>query len=94
MTESFRTGVTQRLGVDYETLRAINPCLLYLSVSGYGREGSRATWPAYDIVMQAETGLMSMTGTDSVESYRLSPSTQTRPSGTWTAKSTPEAGAS
>lgn len=41
VTESFRTGVTQRLGVDYETLRAINPRLLYLSVSGYGREGPR-----------------------------------------------------
>ena len=41
VTERFRTGVTQRLGVDYETLRAINPRLLYLSVSGYGREGPR-----------------------------------------------------
>lgn len=74
VTESFRTGVTQRLGVDYETLRAINPRLLYLSVSGYGREGSRATWPAYDIVMQAETGLMSMTGTEDGEVVKIGPS--------------------
>lgn len=74
MTESFRTGVTQRLGVDCETLRAINPRLLYLSVSGYGREGSRATWPAYDIVMQAETGLMSMTGTEDGEVVKIGPS--------------------
>src|SRR5699024_4298039 len=73
VTESFRTGVTQRLGVDYETLRAINPRLLYLSVSGYGREGSRATWPAYDIVMQAETGLISMTGTEDGEVVKIGP---------------------
>ena len=74
VTESFRTGVTQRLGVDYETLRQINPRLIYLSVSGYGREGSRATWPAYDIVMQAETGLMSMTGTEAGEVVKIGPS--------------------
>jgi crotonobetainyl-CoA:carnitine CoA-transferase CaiB-like acyl-CoA transferase len=74
VTESFRTGVTQRLGVDYETLRQVNPRLIYLSVSGYGREGSRATWPAYDIVMQAETGLMSMTGTEAGEVVKIGPS--------------------
>lgn len=74
VTESFRTGVTERLGVDYATLAALNPRLIYLSVSGYGREGSRATWPAYDIVMQAETGLMSMTGTEAGEVVKIGPS--------------------
>ncbi|MGZ1489941.1 CaiB/BaiF CoA transferase family protein [Brevibacterium sediminis] len=74
VTESYRTGVAERLGVDYTTLSEINPSLIYLSVSGYGRTGSRASWPAYDIVMQAETGLMSMTGTEDGELVKIGPS--------------------
>lgn len=74
VTESYRTGVAERLGVDYPTLAKKNPRLLYLSVSGYGRSGSRATWPAYDIVMQAETGLMSITGTADGELVKIGPS--------------------
>lgn len=74
VTESYRTGVAERLGVDYPTLAEKNPRLIYLSVSGYGRTGSRATWPAYDIVMQAETGLMSITGTSEEELVKIGPS--------------------
>lgn len=74
VTESYRTGVAERLGVDYPTLAEKNPRLIYLSVSGYGRTGSRATWPAYDIVMQAETGLMSITGTADGEPVKIGPS--------------------
>lgn len=74
VTESYRTGVAERLGVDYATLSARNPQLIYLSVSGYGRTGTRANWPAYDIVMQAETGLMSITGTADGEMVKIGPS--------------------
>lgn len=74
VTESYRTGVAERLGVDYATLAEHNPRLIYLSVSGYGRTGSRATWPAYDIVMQAETGLMSITGKSEDDLVKIGPS--------------------
>jgi len=60
--ENFRPGVTARLGVDYATLSRINPKLVYVSISGFGQEGPYAERPAYDLIMQALTGLMSATG--------------------------------
>lgn len=48
--------------MDYETLREINPRLIYASISGYGRTGPRADQPGYDLVAQAESGTMSLTG--------------------------------
>jgi crotonobetainyl-CoA:carnitine CoA-transferase CaiB-like acyl-CoA transferase len=60
--ENYRTGVAERLGVDYATLAALNPRLVYCSISGYGRDGSAAHWAGYDFVVQAEAGLMSITG--------------------------------
>ena len=51
-----------KYGIDYETLRQINPRLIYASISGYGRAGSRAGQPGYDLVAQAESGTMSLTG--------------------------------
>jgi crotonobetainyl-CoA:carnitine CoA-transferase CaiB-like acyl-CoA transferase len=48
--------------IDYETLSAINPRLIYASISGYGRTGPRAGQPGYDLVAQAESGTMSLTG--------------------------------
>lgn len=52
----------QRYGIDYETLRAINPRLVYASISGYGRRGPRAGQPGYDLVSQAESGTVALTG--------------------------------
>ncbi len=52
----------ERHGIDYETLRAINPRLVYLSISGYGRSGPRADQPGYDLVSQAESGTVALTG--------------------------------
>ena len=60
--ENFRPGVAARLGIDYETLQPINPQLIYLSLSGFGQTGPMATKPAYDIIVQAMSGLMSITG--------------------------------
>ncbi len=62
IVENFRPGVTQRLGIDFESLKKYNPRLVYASISGFGQEGPYAKYPAYDIVAQAMSGLMSITG--------------------------------
>ena len=56
--ENFRKGVAERLGVDYETLREINPKLVYASATGYGPEGPESFQPAFDSCGQARGGLM------------------------------------
>ncbi len=56
--ESFRPGVAARLGVGYETLSALNPRLVYLSVSGFGQAGPERDRPAMDPILQAFTGLL------------------------------------
>ncbi len=60
--ENFRTGVLDAMGLGYEDLRAVNPRLVYCSISGYGRTGPYANRPGYDAILQAEGGLMSITG--------------------------------
>lgn len=60
--ENFKTGGAEKLGVGYDDLKAINPKLVYCSISGYGRTGTEKDRPGYDFVIQAETGLMSITG--------------------------------
>jgi len=62
VVENFRPGVAARLGAGYEELSRINPRLVYASISGFGQDGPLAHRPAYDIVAQAMSGLMSMTG--------------------------------
>jgi CoA:oxalate CoA-transferase len=62
VVENFRPGVAARLGMDYETLSGRNPRLVYLSISGFGQEGPHAGWAAYDLIIQAMSGIMSVTG--------------------------------
>jgi len=62
LVENFRTGTTERMGISYDDLRAINPGLVYCSVSGYGRTGPDADRPGYDFVIQGRGGFMSITG--------------------------------
>lgn len=62
VVENFRVGMTKRLGVDYETLRATNPRLIYCSLTGYGQTGPYRDRPGYDTVIQAQGGVMSITG--------------------------------
>ena len=62
LVENFRPGVMQRLGLDYQTVREINPRLVYASISGFGQDGPFADYPALDLVIQAMSGLMSLTG--------------------------------
>lgn len=62
VVENFRPGVTARLGVDYPTLSALNPQLIYASISGFGQDGPYSTRPGYDLIAQAMGGVMSITG--------------------------------
>ena len=55
--ESFRPGVTQRLGIDFPTLRALNPRLIYCSISGYGGDNRHRDRPGYDALVAARSGL-------------------------------------
>jgi CoA:oxalate CoA-transferase len=62
VVENFRPGVMARLGLGYDDVAEANPGVVYASVSGYGATGPRAGQPAYDAVVQARSGLMSITG--------------------------------
>lgn len=62
VVENFRPGVAQRLGIGYEQLIARNPKLVYVSVSGFGQTGPYAERPAYDVIVQAMSGIMEATG--------------------------------
>ena len=62
LVENFRPGTLAKLGLDYPTLAARYPRLVYCSISGFGHTGPRRLEPGYDLVMQAEGGLMSVTG--------------------------------
>ena len=62
IVESFRPGVLDRFGLDYESVAAMNGNVIYCSVSGFGADGPRADWPAYDPVVQAMSGLISTIG--------------------------------
>lgn len=60
--ESYGTGVAERLGIDEPTLRARNPRLIYCSISGFGRTGPLAHALGYDVILQAFSGIMGLTG--------------------------------
>ncbi len=60
--ENFRPGVADKLGIGWDALSAQNPALIYASISGFGQTGPHAKRPAYDIIVQALSGIMSVTG--------------------------------
>jgi crotonobetainyl-CoA:carnitine CoA-transferase CaiB-like acyl-CoA transferase len=62
LVENYRPGVARRLGVDYDTLRPVNPRLIYCSISGFGQTGPYANRGGYDLVAQGMSGIMSATG--------------------------------
>jgi len=64
LVENYRPGVAARLGVDYDTLAAINPRLIYCSISGYGQTGPYAARGGYDLIAQGMSGIMSATGSE------------------------------
>jgi crotonobetainyl-CoA:carnitine CoA-transferase CaiB-like acyl-CoA transferase len=70
VVENFRPGTMNRLGLDYASLSAANPRLIYVSISGYGQTGPRRLEPAMDLIIQSASGLMSITGTAAGETVK------------------------
>jgi crotonobetainyl-CoA:carnitine CoA-transferase CaiB-like acyl-CoA transferase len=62
VVENFKPGTAQRLGVGYDDLRALNPRLIYCSISGYGHTGPERERGGYDLMAQGRSGIMSVTG--------------------------------
>jgi formyl-CoA transferase len=62
LVENYRPGVMKRLGIDYDTLAEINPKLVYVSISGFGQSGPWSQRPGFDLMAQAMSGVMSVTG--------------------------------
>ena len=62
LVENYRPGVMKRLGVSYEVMSKINPALVYVSISGFGQSGPWAMRPGFDLMAQAMSGIMSVTG--------------------------------
>lgn len=77
VTENFRAGVMERLGLGYETLREINPRLVYGALRGFGDARTGASpyldWPAFDVVAQAMGGIMAITGLDPATPTKVGP---------------------
>jgi crotonobetainyl-CoA:carnitine CoA-transferase CaiB-like acyl-CoA transferase len=70
LVENFRPGGLARFGLDYETVAEGNPRLIYASISGFGSGAGGASLPGYDLIVQAISGLMSLTGDPSGEPFR------------------------
>lgn len=66
--ENFKTGDLKRYGLDYEALSQLNPSLVYCSITGFGQTGPYSQLPGYDLIFQAMSGLMAMTGRPDGES--------------------------
>ena len=62
LVNNLRGDLPAKMGLDYKTLSSVNPKLVCVHVSAYGRDNERASWPGYDYLMQAESGLMHLTG--------------------------------
>ncbi|KRG63748.1 CoA-transferase [Stenotrophomonas humi] len=60
VVEAFRPGVAKRLGIDYDSCKAINPKLVYCAISAFGQTGPKVNRPAHDLAMQADTGVVSL----------------------------------
>lgn len=69
--ENFRPGVMARFGLDHESVRALQPSVIYCSISGYGQDGPRRDWPAIDNIVQATSGMMALTGEPSAGPMRV-----------------------
>ena len=62
IVENYRPGAMKKLGVDYEAVRAVNPRVIYASISGFGQTGPWADRPGFDLIAQAASGIISVTG--------------------------------
>jgi len=69
--ENFKVGGAAKLGLDYATLAALNPRLIYCSITGYGQTGPYRDRAGYDFIIQAQGGVMSITGPEEGEPYKV-----------------------
>ena len=83
--QALRRGAAERLGIGYEDVRAANPAVIYASVTAHGQEGPLADDPGYDPLMQARSGLMSVTGDPGGSPARSGTSIVDMGTGMWTA---------
>ena len=72
LVENFRPGVMDRLELDYDVLSKVNPALIYCAISGFGQSGPMKKLPAYDQIVQGLSGIMTITGEEDKETYRVS----------------------
>lgn len=85
VVESFRPGVAERLGLDFEAFRAANPDVVYCSISAFGERPLGFSRPGYDALVQAFTGIMEMTGDPDGLPARAAPSIVDVSTGLWAA---------
>lgn len=85
LCENFRVGTMEKLGLDYPALCQLNPRLIYGSISGFGLDGALAPRPCYDIVAQAMSGMMDVTGFPDQACVKTGPSIGDNYSGTYLA---------
>ncbi|MGO1368145.1 CaiB/BaiF CoA transferase family protein [Senegalia sp. (in: firmicutes)] len=74
VVENYRPGTMEKLGLGYEKLKEVNPKLIYAAASGFGHTGPYSTRPAYDAIVQAMGGIMSITGEKGGKPVRVGPS--------------------
>jgi crotonobetainyl-CoA:carnitine CoA-transferase CaiB-like acyl-CoA transferase len=73
MIENWRPGTATRLGVGFPDIKAVNPRIVYCSISGFGQDGPMSPRPAYDHIIQAVSGIMAVTGTPETAPSRTGP---------------------
>ena len=83
VVENFRPGVMKRLGLGYDDLCVINPVLIYASISGFGQTGPDSRRPGYDAVVQARSGIMSVTGEPGRPGVRVGVTSADLAAGMW-----------
>lgn len=81
--ENFRVGTLDKLGFSYDEVKKINPKIIYASISGFGQNGPLSKRPSYDIVAQAMSGIMSLTGYTDAPPVKVGPSVGDNYSGTY-----------
>jgi crotonobetainyl-CoA:carnitine CoA-transferase CaiB-like acyl-CoA transferase len=85
VVENFTPGVMGRFGLDYEPVKAVNPNIIYCSISGFGQDGPYRERPAYDQIMQGLGGLMSITGESEGEPQKIGLAITDIGAGMWSA---------
>lgn len=74
VVENYKVGTLEKLGFTYEKMKELNPSIIYANISGFGLTGEYASRPAYDIVAQAMSGMMSVTGYPDAPPVKIGPS--------------------